>query len=357
MASYDFSALQFSADEVRGFNEVIVKQVLESPDLAMMHTFYTNIRNQQEIGYAEGSLGLVGIAATQGCGARTPDNKVLGSDVKLWSPARWEIFQQMCWTDLEDNFGRFLRNLGSDVDDLSTTEYFAFLEPFIMKAMKDFFFRTVWFGDTAAALTTDSPAGVFAAGTDLRYWNLIDGLFVQLAEIATVTPARNNAIAANAELTFALQDDDFTNQDAYDALIATIDAADMVLTARQDKVIYCTYSVWRRVMRWLQENQIFFRYEKITNGMELVRFDGIEIYAVPMWDALIRTYQHDGIRWNNPHRIVYTAKGNLPVGLEGNQLFTYMKVWHNEDTEITSIKIKDALDTKIIHDNLVQYGA
>jgi hypothetical protein len=42
--------------------------------------------------------------------------------------------------------------------------------------------------------------------------------------------------------------------------------------------------------------------------------------------------------------------------MEGNQLFDYMKITFDDDTEYTNLKIKDAMDAKIVDDEMIQYG-
>lgn len=354
-STIDFSKFDFSQEQIRSFNELIQKAVLESPELASMHTFEYNIRNSQEIGFVDGSLGLLG-KASQGCGTRTPDNKTLGTSVKQWSPVRWEVFLQFCWTDLESNFGRFLRKLGTDVDNLENTEFLAFMEEYVRKGITDMFFRFVWFNDTAAATVTDSPAGVFTDGTDVDYFNLFDGNFVQLADIVATTPARKTTIAANAEATYALQDSTLTNQVAYETFLKLVDDAPIELTGRTDTVVYMTNSIWKKVNRYLQEKSLVFELDKAINGIKSMTLDGYKLVSVPMWDKIIRTYQDNGTKYNSPHRMLMTTETNLPVGLEGTDLFTTLKIWHNNDTEYTNVKVKDALDSKVLVDELIQYG-
>jgi len=354
--TYDFSKHQFTEEQIFSFNDIITKKVLEAPELATMHTFENNIRNDREIGFAEGSLGLVGKAA-QGCGTRTPDNKTLGSAVKKWSPVRWEIFLQFCWTDLSSNFGRYLRKIGTDVEDLSDTEFLKFMETITLADIKQMLFRFVWFNDTSAACVDDSPAGVFTSGTDTDYFNLFDGLFAQLSDIVTTTPARKTDLSAyNGQATFALQDSTLTNALAYAAVQKVIDDALPLLRGRSDLVIYSTESVWRKAMRYLQDKSLAFTLDFAINGLPLLKFDGYSYYAVPMWDQIIRAYQSNGTKYNLPHRILMTTRGNLPVGLEGASAFDYLKIWHNDDTEYTNMKVKDAMDAKVLEDNLIQYG-
>ncbi len=360
-ALIDHSNYTFTADELRSYSEIIVKKITEIPELNLFHTFETGIRNDTNIGLANGSFGLIGKAA-QGCGTRTPDTKLLGTQQKKWELKRWEVYLQECWANLNSTMGRLSRGIGNEVTDLSNTDYMTFLLSILEPDLARMILRKAWFDDKAAATTAGSPSGVFTAGTDVDYFNLIDGFFAQLSDIVTATPARRTTISQNAQATGALQDSTMSNQDAYNYILAVIDGAVPALRSQPDQVILTTGTIATKTMRYLQDKGLAFTLDTAINGLPLLRVDGRTIYGIEYWDEVIRAYQSSTAGspavpvYNSPHRIVYTTKSNLNMGVEGNDAFSTFKIWHNEDTEYTGIKIKDAFDAKIIEDNLVQYG-
>jgi hypothetical protein len=345
----------FTADEIRAYNELIVKRLTEIPDLNAFHTFHTGIKNDTNIGLVDGSFGLIG-KAPQNCGTRTPDSKLLGSQQKTWSPKRIEVLLRECWTDLDSTMGRLARNTGNNVADLSNTDYMAFLLSILEPDLQRMIFRMAWFNDTAAATTADSPAGVFTAGTDTNYFNRFDGFFKQLATIVTADATRRTTISENASATFALQDSDLTNQEGYEYILKVIDGARPALRSASDQVIITTGSIGRRAMRHLQDKGLAFTLDFAQNGLQLINVDGRPIYIVEWWDELIRAYQSDGTKYNSPHRIVYTTKSNLNVGMEAESMFSGFDVYHDRATKYTWIEAIDAFDVKILEDSLVQYG-
>jgi hypothetical protein len=355
-ALINHSNFTFTADELRSYSELIVKKLTEVPELTAFHTFETGIRNDRRIGLTDGSFGLLGKAA-QTCGTRTPDTKLLGTQQKTWTPKRVEVLLRECWSDLDSTMGRLARKLGNDVYDISGTDYMTFvlsiLEPDLVRNI----FRMAWFNDAAAATVTDSPAGVFTDGTDVNYFNLFDGFFAQLADIIAADATRQTSLNAyNGQATFALQDSTLTNQLAYEAILKVIDGANPALRAMPDQVILTTGSIGRKAMRYLQEKGLAFTLDFAIQGLQMITVDGRPIYIIEYWDELIRAYQSNGTKYNLPHRIVYTTKNNLMVGMEGSTLLDNFDVWHDKTTKYTWIEATDAFDAKVIQDDMIQYG-
>lgn len=360
-ASIDFSQFTFTADEVRQFNELIVKKVTETPSITSFHTFYRGIRNDENIGLASGTFGLLGKAA-QGCDP-TADTNQISTQQKQWAPKRIGIYIEQCWSDLNATFGRMARNTGVDVVDLTNTEYFAFMLKILTgdgtaggDVVKTIF-RHAWFGDTAAAAVDDSPAGVLTSGTDPDYFNVIDGFFTQLSDIITATPARRYSLNAyNGQATYALQDSTLTNQLAYEAILGVIDSAKPALRSQPDQVIICTANLGRKAMRYLQSQGLPYNVDLGIKGLAVGNIDGKPIYMVDWFDDMIRTYEDNGTKYNNPHRIVYTTQSNLSIGMEGTDLFNTVSVFNDLKSEKNFIRLKDAFDAKVLQDDLVQYG-
>ena len=94
----------------------------------------------------------------------------------------------------------------------------------------------------------------------------------------------------------------------------------------------------------------------MSDGLQVTKWDGITMYTVPLWDQWIRAYENDGTRLNNPHRIVYTMKQNLQVGMACTGLFDKINSFYDQRSRINRIEAVDAFDAKIIDDRLVQVG-
>jgi hypothetical protein len=348
------SNLTFSADQVRTLNELFMEAVLDAPVLTQYHTFENGIRNDREIGILPGTLGLL-LKAAQGCDP-TDDTLSLTAKKKKWELKRMGLYLKQCYTDLEASFLIFLRNTGTEVSDLTNTQYFAFLTDFIGRELPKEILRHAWFGDKDAANIHHSPAGSITTGVDPDYFNVIDGFWKQLAVIYAADSARKTTISANAQATFATQKSAFATVDAYTALNSVVDNAPLVLKTQPDRMLLVTDSVMVRAKRYLQSVKIAFDTTETINGLQLIKWDGIPMLSMPWWDETIQAYESNGTKYNSPHRIVYTTKSNLKIGLEGQGMFDQIKVFYDAKSENNYIRIKDSMDAKIIMDGLVQVG-
>ncbi len=353
-AIINLAALTFTADQLRQMNELVVKAVLEAPELARIHPFETGVKNDKEIGIVPGSLGLLGKAA-QGCNP-TADIAALNATKKTWALKRVEIILDQCYTDIETSMIKLARKLGVEVADLTNTEYFAFLLDMLQKDIPKMIFRHIWFGDTAAANVSDSPAGVITDGIDVDYFNVLDGLWKQLAVIYAADADRKVAISANAQATRALQFSAFTAADAATALNSVVDGASPILGAMTNRIILVTRSVFQKAYRYLQATGQAYKIELLTNGFELGSWDGIPMLSIPLWDQYILAYFNNGTKLDNPHRILYTTTDNLPVGMEGTTLFDTLDSHYDKRSRYNRIETSDAFDTKVLNDEIVQVG-
>jgi hypothetical protein len=139
-------------------------------------------------------------------------------------------------------------------------------------------------------------------------------------------------------------------------LNTVIDSALPELAAQPDRVLLVTDSIAIRVRRQLQALGVAFKTELMINGMSLQTWDGIKMYSIPLWDQWIRAYENNGVRWNNPHRIVYTTVSNLNIGMTCTSLFENVNTFYDQRSRINRIEAVDAFDAKIFDDRLVQVG-
>ncbi|MCD8293684.1 MAG: hypothetical protein LUE27_00345, partial [Clostridia bacterium] len=148
MAALDLTNFTFTAEQIRDINELVFDEILHAPDLNAIHTLYTGIEYDKEIGFISGA-GLVGKKA-QGCDPETQDWNINTRKV-TWTPKGWEIYLDECASDLENTAALYCMNKGTRIDDLTDTDYMAIYVQVLTDAVKDAMYRMVWFGDTAAA--------------------------------------------------------------------------------------------------------------------------------------------------------------------------------------------------------------
>lgn len=344
--------LHFTADELRSLNELVVTAVLESPSLNTFHTFVTGIKNDKRIGIIPGTFGLVGKAA-QACNPVAHCYE-LEAEEKTWEPRYLEIIIDMCVDEVTDTLMRLAVKNGVEMYDLTKTEIFAFIIDILVRDIEKMILRNAWFGDQAAA---NFPAGVITPGVDVEYFNVLNGYFQQLAVITAADATKLTALPGNNQATYALQLSVATPVLMAAAVNNVVDSAIPELTAQSDRLILVTQSVMQRLRRHLQAlGTVFQDYKLMVNGIEFATWDGIPIYSIPLWDQWIRAYENNGTTWNNPHRMVYTTKSNLMLGMAGTSLFENINSFYDQRSRMNRIEAVDAFDMKIIDDRLVQVG-
>lgn len=344
--------LHFTPDEVRTLNELVVTAVLEAPELSLYHDLVTGIKNDKRIGIIPGTFGLVGKAA-QACNpvAQCYENVAIE---KTWSPKYMEVIIDMCVDELNDTLMKLAIACGVDLYDLTKTEIFTFIRNILAKDIAKMVHRMAWFGDVNA---TNFPVGNLTPGIDPDFFNVIDGFWVQLAAIYAANPDRLTAFVGNNQATTALQFNVATPVLTYANLNAVIDAAPCELTAQPDRILLVTNSIMQRIRRQLQTlGTIFQDYKLMPNGIEVATWDGIPIYANCLWDQWIRAYENNGTTLNDPHRVVYTTKSNLKIGMACTSLFENINSFYDQRSRYNRMEAVDAFDAKIIDDNLVQVG-
>jgi len=344
--------LHFTADELRSMNELIVTAVLEAPELSQIHTLVTGIKNDKRIGIIPGTFGLVGKAA-QAC---DPEAQCYEDPAveKTWEPRYLEVIIDMCIDELADTMMKLSVNCGNAVYDLTKTDVFTFIQNILMKDLKKMVIRHAWFGDQAAA---NLPAGILTPGVDPAFFNVINGFWQQLAVVYAANPLQLNAMPGNTQLTYALQGTVATPLLTYNAVNGLIDNAISELAQQPDRVLLVTRSVMDRLRRQLQALGTAFQdYKLMVDGIEFANWDGIPIYSIPLWDQWIRAYENNGVRWNDPHRVVYTTKSNLNIGMACTSLFENINSFYDPRSRYNRIEAVDAFDAKIIDDRLFMVG-
>jgi len=344
--------LHFTPDELRSMNELIVTAVLEAPELSQIHTLVTGIKNDKRIGIIPGTFGLVGKAA-QSC---DPEAQCYEDPAveKTWEPRYLEVIIDMCIDELADTMMKLSVNCGNAVYDLTKTDVFTFIQNILMKDLKKMVIRHAWFGDQAAA---NLPAGILTPGVDPAFFNVINGFWQQLAVVYAANPLQLNAMPGNTQLTYALQGTVATPLLTHNAVNGLIDNAISELAQQPDRVLLVTRSVMDRLRRQLQALGTAFQdYKLMVDGIEFANWDGIPIYSIPLWDQWIRAYENNGVRWNDPHRVVYTTKSNLNIGMACTSLFENINSFYDPRSRYNRIEAVDAFDAKIIDDRLFMVG-
>ena len=343
----DFSKFSFTAEQIRDINELLYDEVMQAPEISLIHTIHPNIVFDKEIGFI-GEGGLVGVAG-QGCDPTAQDWKIGTRSVK-WTPKSWEILIEDCWKDLESTCAVYALKQGVDISDFSTTDYYAIVVQVLSVAIKKFIVRLAWFSDTDAKNV--SANGVITNGVDTKYFSIIDGFWKQIITQTTVNAAQRVAIAENTGATYAQQELSPTSAANY--LKALKYKASMVLRNMTDAIVPCTQSVYDAWEQYNQGKEIESLYTKLIDGTETLKAYGMTLMPQPIWDEMIAKYENTGTKLNNPHRAVLTTKSNLNIGVDKESSFEDMRIWYNPDSRKVKTELMGKADAKLYNPELLQ---
>lgn len=348
----DMDKFVFCGDVLRSVSELVFDEVVKGPDLNMIHTIYPNIVTQAQIGFV-GKGGLVGVK-NQGCNPTPQDWSIGTRDVKF-DPVAWEILIAACWTDLEATAAVYSLHKGINIPDFTDTDYMAILMEVLLNSMNEFMYRFIWFSDVDAANVADG--GEITDGIDVKYFNILDGLFKQMDVQIGINPKQHVSIAENAGATY--DDQIVSSANAVSYIRSAFRAAPIKLRNMRNKFFLVTQGIYDAYVESLQNACcIETTYQNLINGMTTVSYSGIPFIAMSIWDEIIASYYNNTTagKYINPNRIVFTAPEVLAVGVDDPNAFENVNSWYNKDTREVKIEAMGKADTKLADPTMFVYG-
>lgn len=346
------SRFVFNGDTLRSVSELVFDEVIKGPDLNMIHTVYPNIVTQSQIGFV-GKGGLVGVK-NQGCNP-TPQDWKIGSREVTFTPVAWEILIAACWTDLQSSAAVYSLHKGINIPDFTDTDYMTILMDVLASSMNEFMYRFIWFSDVDAENV--AKGGEISDGIDVKYFNLLDGLFKQMDVQIGVNPKQHVPIAENAGANYDAQV--VTSVNAVNYLRQAYRAAPIHLRNLKNKFYLVTQGIYDAYVESLQNACCLeTTYQNLVNGMTTVSYNGIPLIAMTIWDEIIASYYNNTTagKYVNPNRLVLTAPEVLAVGVDDPNAFDSVKSWYNNDTREVKIEAMGQGDVKLANPALFVYG-
>lgn len=352
---FDPSGITFHGKEAASFAESIFDKEFKSTRVDQIHTLVEGIVTDQAIPYY-GRLGLVGRTHDMDNCAPTLSTEGITARQKKWEPktASDRFFE--CWTSFVPNANVYALKRGIDAGDISELDAINYLKQEVANGIQKAMLRFGWFSDTAAA--TVSGGGVFKNGTNVDYFNLHEGLWKQIFAIVTADANRLTAITKNAGASYALQAfdaADTTNEVVTNIFQDMIDGADERLSDTDTPLLLATKSM---CVQFKKERKaitgIDLPYMRVEKGFNTLEIDGTTIVEVSDWDRIIKTYQNNGTKWNNPHRALLTTKENIPLGFDTSAVNNMWKSWYEQKDNGIYIDSMWKQDAKVILDYMVQ---
>lgn len=345
--------LTFNGREIDTLSAAIFEKTYHKPAITEFHQIVPGIKARQQIAF----LGLLGLTGKKRDGCTTPlSEQTIANTEKFWEPVVIAEKLGECWNNLKETFFVWGAKNGIQRDDLTDTDFAAFIEDRMADSLYEAVLRTAWFGDTAAATYDDN--GKFTDSTDIAYFNALNGFWKQLFALAPTNSPRRVAIPNNAATTPAGQL--FSNNNTIN-LLATNEFANLKYNAdirlrEQPNLVYiATQSLVDQYCKELRSQALDASFVKIESGYNALMFEGIPIIPVSFFDRIIANYQTDsaGLRFN-PHRAVLTTTQNLAIGTETPESLAELDAWYSNDDEQYYLKYAVNMDAKVLEDYLVQ---
>lgn len=365
----DPSDISFHGEEVRTFRDAVYDLVYPKPKLTDYATVIQDIVALKQIAI----LGLFGLSGRthdiSNC-APVDNGQPQVNRQKFWTPNTISDRFSLCWTDLMNQFYVWAEQSGIKRPDLEPTDIWTFLEMRVADSMTAASFRHAWFGDTAAA--TIENGGNITNGTDITFFNAIDGFWKQLYAIGIADATKQIAIANNSGGSYAAQKfsaGDVTAEVITNVLQDMSDAMDPRFEEVEDKAWYVTKSVRDQFRRERLKNYpaIDQAYERREEGFSEkawtgYQFNGIPMIVVPEWDRLIKAYENNGTKCYNPHRIALLSKQNTQLGFDtmtttGMPNNGLWETFYMPTDKKTYLDYMFRMDAKIILDYAVVIGS
>lgn len=346
---------QFTVDNgaITDLRELLFLTVYDDPDIDFTIKNETGVTNGKKLGYID-SMGDVG-EARSGCDPQYSKVNVTGIQ-KEWELGDWEIAKEICYDELENTIAEDSLNTGTDRAYLQDTPYWdQVLMPLLEKAMKEMFWRIVWFGDKDAKNIADG--GILKAGINPKLFNMCDGLWKRLQAIIAANPNQHTEIAANAATTYLDQKNGIlvpgTAIKIFDTLLAD---ADSRIFDKPGSAIFCTNSMFKALRTDLVERygKTTMPFENVATGITLSEYDGRTIIALDIWDRLIKKFEDTGTALNCPHRAIVCSPDNLFVGTNDKDKIASLSVHFNDKDRKNYIYAASKIGTLVGEDELVQ---
>jgi len=308
----------FNPEELKDWAKVINELTFNDPALTSLHDIEQGIKYKQQIVFA-GKIGLLGKKIAD-C---TP-SEIAGITLaqKFWEPTLEDFRLKQCSADVnqQDKLVNQYAKVNPDFYNIiegSQSTVGDFLVASVLEAVKENIFWKVWFDDKNASTFEDSDgSNTFTNGTDVTYFTGFDGLFKQIfTEIGSGVDGGKyfTSITKNAGASYALQA--LASGDAIAVFKSAWNKADSRLRGMAGAKFMVTRSLYDGLVNDLEATQNTGGFTQTNEGgMSVLRYRGVEVVMVELWDRFIDAYQNNGTKWNIPHRLVLSVPMNLKIG-------------------------------------------
>lgn len=351
------NTLDFHGDVIKSSAEAVFISAFATPEVNKLVELVNGIKTKKQIAI----LGRFNSLLGKGSGECNPSGRTVTSPLvgKEWNPATISDRLEYCWTDIEDTFYIWGTKNGIEKSDLTATDFILYIEELLSTELIETWMRFAYFGDTEAAHYNDSPAGVIKNGTDLDFFDKIDGIWKQIYAIVGADSTRKTTGLATRNAGNSYANQKFTSQDTTDMIVTNMFLnmemeADSRLTSQSGLVFQVTKSVYDQYRRELTKANVNYTTERFENGMEQLNAGGIPVVKVEFWDRMINQFFNNGTKLYLPHRAILAVPSNIQVGTEETANLSQYDIFYDKKSKTTNVDFQFSLDAKVIVDHEIQ---
>ena len=347
----DMSKFTFVGKVIEAVSEMIMEDTLQGQELNALHTIFTNIVSKQEVGFI-GEGAMVG-KADSGCSPKSHDWEISTRKV-VWEPETWEISPQQCYKDLESAATVYSMRTGISIPDFTDTDYMNIVLEVLKKSVNNFWYRLFWFNDKDAKTFTEG--GNITDTVDVDYMNIITGFWAQIFDQVSENSDQRVEVSENSGSTYA--DQKLDPSKVQDYLSNLVGQADIMLRQMDDRFILVTQTFFDAYARSLMDsNSLESARMALIDGLDTLRFNGIPVIAMPIWDKMINTCNNSGSAWLYPHRALFTSKSVLGIGVDDIERMGGFNIWYNPDEKVVKIHGMGRADAKLLNPEMFVVAA
>ena len=344
----DISSLSLNPKEADQVNQAIFERVITGGKLESYHDIWEGITMKEQIVFI-GALSEVGKVIAN-CSFTDGGQQVPFSQ-KYWDPVMVGGRLIHCAKDVNALLKLFKKaaKVNPDYFDRIGSEELGVVALRLEQAIESMLNRLVWFGDKAAADV--SGGGVYADGTDVDYYNAFDGLFKQV--FAEVIGSNKVAISENAGASYAAQSLPADAALAYfrSCYKAQKPVMHQARSAGATVKFLVTREIAENYQDTMEDKSLAFMLTRAEQGSDSMQYRGIEIEIRDDWDMVI-ALQDNGTVKNIPHRVLLTAKENIPVGTLSSTDFDTIESFYDQKDKNNYMDFAMTIDAKLLEADL-----
>lgn len=324
----DFEKLTPSNGAVTDLKELIFLTLFNNEGLEKLFTTKIGVRKGDKLGFV-GDMEDIG-EDEGGCDPQYKAAQISASQ-KEWSLGDWTIALKECYKDLEETIAGYCLKKGTEIADLTGTEYMDYIvAPKLERAIMNMMWRIVWFGDKDAKNITNG--GVLTAKVKPSLFTMTDGLFKHFFALGVTNPTQRTTIAANTEVTYALQMSKIRENGVATSIFdSIIYNANSLLSTEDGVAIFATKSMCDALSIDIKEkHNVIMPWEVVFDGIKVSKYNGVTVYEVSVWDNFIKKYEDDGSKLNMPHRAIYGSPKNIFVGTPNTKMLSDLDIFFDK---------------------------